>query len=260
MEHDRQNFLLFWAIFCPFIPLTTQKIKTLKNFYKMSGDITILHMRAINNNHMIYGSWDIEHDEQNFLSFWAIFCRFTSLPMQKIIILHMFTIDENHMMYGSWDMVHDRQNFLSFWAISCPVTPPPILYMCIIMYHKWQLYDVWFVRYGTQQTNFFLILDLFLPFYPSNNRLSFYTCVQYMKIIWLFLRYRAWQTEFFAIGHFLHFYTCNDLKNQNFEKMKTPGDIIILDRYTKNYDYMMYGFWEMVRDRWTHRQTDRRKK
>ena len=56
MEHDRQNFLLFWAIFCPFIPLTTQKIKTLKNFYKMSGDITILHMRAINNNHMIYGS------------------------------------------------------------------------------------------------------------------------------------------------------------------------------------------------------------
>ena len=56
MEHDRQNFLLFWAIFCPFIPLTTQKIKTLKKFYKMSGDITILHMRAINNNHMIYGS------------------------------------------------------------------------------------------------------------------------------------------------------------------------------------------------------------
>ena len=29
---------------------------------------------------------------------------------------------------------------------------------------------------------------------------------------------------------------------------KTPGDIIILHKCTKNYDQMMYGFWDMVRD------------
>ena len=29
MEHSRQNFLSFWAIFCPFTPLTTRKIKIL---------------------------------------------------------------------------------------------------------------------------------------------------------------------------------------------------------------------------------------
>ena len=30
MEHDGHNFLSFWTIFCPFTPLTTQKIKILK--------------------------------------------------------------------------------------------------------------------------------------------------------------------------------------------------------------------------------------
>ena len=35
MECDRQ-FLSFWAIFCPFAPLTTQKIKILE---KMPGDM-----------------------------------------------------------------------------------------------------------------------------------------------------------------------------------------------------------------------------
>ena len=31
-----------------------------------------------NHNHMMYGSWDTEWDRQNFLSFWAIFCPFTT--------------------------------------------------------------------------------------------------------------------------------------------------------------------------------------
>ena len=36
---------------------------------------------------MMYSSWDIEHDGQNFLSFWTIFCPFTPLTTQKIKIL-----------------------------------------------------------------------------------------------------------------------------------------------------------------------------
>ena len=52
------------------------------------------------------------------------------------------------------------------------------------------------------------------------------------------------------MGHFLLFYPTNSPKNQNFEKMKTiPGDIIILHMCNKNYDQMMYGSWDMVRDR-----------
>ena len=30
---------------------------------------------------------------------------------------------------------------------------------------------------------------------------------------------------------------------------KTPGDIIILHKYTKNYDHMLYCSWDVVRDR-----------
>ena len=29
--------------------------------------------------------------------------------------------------------------------------------------------DLWFLRYGAWQTEVFVILDSFLPFYPSNN-------------------------------------------------------------------------------------------
>ena len=62
---------------------------------------------------MIYGSRDMEHDRQNFLSFWTIFCPFypsnnpKNQNFEKIkktprhIILQMYTVNDNHMMYGS---------------------------------------------------------------------------------------------------------------------------------------------------------------
>ena len=45
---------------------------------KICGDIIILYMYTINENHMMYGSGDMEYGKQNFMSFWAIFCPFTS--------------------------------------------------------------------------------------------------------------------------------------------------------------------------------------
>ena len=61
------------------------------------------------------------------------------------------------------------------------------------------------------------------------------------------------------MGYFLHFYSSNSPKNQNFEKMKkTPGDIIILHTYTKNYDQMMHSSWDVVHAQWTDRQMHRR--
>ena len=81
------------------------------------GDIFILHLCITNDDHMMYGFWDIERDRYNLLSFWAIFCTLTPLTnvknqnfekIKKIpadtIILHMCIINENRMMYGSWDM------------------------------------------------------------------------------------------------------------------------------------------------------------
>ena len=37
------------------------------------------------------------------------------------------------------------------------------------MYHKWWSYEVWFLRYRAQQTEFFVISGYFLPFHPSYN-------------------------------------------------------------------------------------------
>ena len=45
-----------------------------------------------------------------------------------------------------------------------------MLSIILHVYHKWKSYDVWFLRYGVQQTGFFLILDHFLPFYPLTTQ------------------------------------------------------------------------------------------
>ena len=133
MERDRQIFLSFWAIFCTFTLLTTSKIKILKKWKKNSEDIIILHKCTINDNHMMYVSWDMERDRHNFLSFWAIFCPFTptnnlkNQNFEKIeknpedtIILQKCTKNHHHILC-SLDMARDECNlYISFWAISCP--------------------------------------------------------------------------------------------------------------------------------------------
>ena len=131
----RHNFLPFWTIFCTFIPLTTRKIKIFQKIMKPHGDIISLHICAINGNHMIYASWDIEHNRQNFLVILDPFLPFYKPNNPKnqsfekmenspggIIILNMCTINDNHMMYSSWDIERDRPNFLLFWTIICTFT------------------------------------------------------------------------------------------------------------------------------------------
>ena len=63
----------------------------MKKIKKAPGDIIILHRCTINDNHMMYGSWDMKHDEQNFSSFWTVFCPLLPPPFprtsQKIKIL-----------------------------------------------------------------------------------------------------------------------------------------------------------------------------
>ena len=73
------------AHFLPFSPLTTWKIKIL-TFKKTPGDIIILHICATNDNHMIYGSGDMERDRHNFFVIPDRFCPFTPLWTQKIKI------------------------------------------------------------------------------------------------------------------------------------------------------------------------------
>ena len=82
MEWYRQNFFSFWAFFCPFTPLMILKIKILKK-WKKCLEIWSFHtyMCTINED-MIYVSWNIRHNRQNFLSFRVIFGHFTPLTTQ----------------------------------------------------------------------------------------------------------------------------------------------------------------------------------
>ena len=52
MKCGRQISLSFWAIFCPFTPLTTQQVKILKIMKKAPGDNMILHIDI--KNHICY--------------------------------------------------------------------------------------------------------------------------------------------------------------------------------------------------------------
>ena len=79
------SFLSFRAIFCLLTLLTTQKIKILK---KKPADIIILHLCQMNDNQIIYVSWDIKLN-RIFSHFGPFFCPFTTTPptTQKIKIL-----------------------------------------------------------------------------------------------------------------------------------------------------------------------------
>ena len=126
------RFLSFWTIFCPFNSLRTQKIKILKTMKKHPGDIIILHMCIINENLMIYRSWDMEHDTyffvilDHFLPFYPTKSKFwkNERTPGDIIILQKRTKNHNHMFYCFCDIAHDRCNlYFSFWTIFALLPP-----------------------------------------------------------------------------------------------------------------------------------------
>ena len=79
--------------FLPFYPPNNPENQNFEKMKTRPGDFIILHMCTINNNHIMYGSWDTEPNGQNFLSFWIIFCPFTSVTTQKIKILKKWKKD-----------------------------------------------------------------------------------------------------------------------------------------------------------------------
>ena len=85
---------VMYRIFCHFgiffVLLPPPNNSKNQNFEKMKitpGDIIILHMCTINDNHMMFGSLYLDvRDGQKFLSFWTIFCPFTPVKTWKIKI------------------------------------------------------------------------------------------------------------------------------------------------------------------------------
>ena len=145
MEWDIQNFFVILGHFLPFNPPPppspspyNPENQNFKNPNEVSGDVIISHKCTINADHIMYGSWDIRHSGQSFLSFRVIFCLLTNLTTQKnqnfekrnkkpgyIIILHLCTTNDNHMMYGSCDIEQDIIfcHFGLFFALLPPNKP-----------------------------------------------------------------------------------------------------------------------------------------
>ena len=72
MEWETEFFVIlgpFFAFLLPPPPHPPNNSEN-QNFVKTKkapGDVTIFHMRTKNYNHMMYASWDMECDRNNFL-------------------------------------------------------------------------------------------------------------------------------------------------------------------------------------------------
>ena len=80
IERDRQVFLSSWTIFCPFTPLTIQKIKIFEK-WKKKQTLEILSFNASVPKIMI-----ICYTVPEIWLFWAIFFPFTPLTVWKMKI------------------------------------------------------------------------------------------------------------------------------------------------------------------------------
>ena len=131
---DRKNFLSFWAIFCPFTPLTAGKMKISKKTKKKKktpGNIITLQKCTKTHDHMLYCSWDVVCDGCNYISLtdrkikisrkWKntpeISSFYTSVP--KIMII-CYTVLEIWHMTDVIIAFHFRHFFCPFTSPSQP--------------------------------------------------------------------------------------------------------------------------------------------
>ena len=86
MECSGQKFFALLDCFLLFYPTSNPKNENFEKMKKLCGDIISLHRRNINDNHMMYGSWDMKHDRQNCFVILDHFLPFYPLTTQRIII------------------------------------------------------------------------------------------------------------------------------------------------------------------------------
>ena len=175
----------FMVILEPCYPRNDPKNQNFLKMKKMPGDIFLLRTCDINEDHMIYGYWNRRCDRQNFFCHLVHFLPFHPLTTWKIKTFEK--LKKNNWIYYHFTHVH----------------------------HTWQSYDVWFLRYGAWQTEVFVILGHFLPFYspPLTTQIFFekiqknvwrslYTSVPKFMIIWYTVP-EIWRvTDVVCIFHF----------------------------------------------------------
>ena len=173
---DRQDFRSFSVIFCTFTPLWFQKLKLWKTEKKCLQILSFTHGVQYMK---IYGSWNIRRNRQIFLLLWAIFVlstpwqpwksKFWKIKKKYLEIYYMCTVNENRMMlvpkiWSATDRIFCH--FGPFFALLHPYGPRKskflkhenntwtYYYHLTHVQHRWQTYDIWFLRHWAWRTEF----------------------------------------------------------------------------------------------------------
>ena len=128
IQNETLNFWVILGHFLPFYPPNDPENQNFEKMKKMPGDVVLLHLCNINEDYMIYEFWNKRHDR--------IFCHFGPF-------------------FARWSPWHLKTKILKNWKKDLEISITHML-------HKWQLNDVWFLRYGAWRTEFFVILDDYL--------------------------------------------------------------------------------------------------
>ena len=217
LQHNRV-FCHFGPFFALWPSQQPKKSKVWKN-EKKPGNMN-LQLCITNDDHKMYGSWDIEHDRKKKFFFWSHFLPFYPTNNSKnpnfekmikkpeiTIILHLCTTKDNCMMCGSWNIGHDS-DFGLFFALLPPQqlqkskfwknekTPRDIIISnrCAI-YENHIMFSPWDMEHDRQ--NIWSLWTIFCPLTSLttwkikilNKRkkpleISFYTSVAKIVIIW----------------------------------------------------------------------------
>ena len=135
--HAPDRIFSHFGLFFVLLPPNNAENQNFEKMKKTPGDIIISHKCTTNENHIIYDSWYMKCDRQNFLSFWATFYPFNPLATQKIKILK------------KWNKHLEVSSFYT--------SVPKIMIIC------YTVPEIWHDR------QLFFILGYFLPFYPCNS-------------------------------------------------------------------------------------------
>ena len=125
-QTEIDNYGLFFAILP--LPLKTRKIRILKKWKKIAGDIIILNMCTKSHNH-IWGSPPEIHSgtDRIFCHFRPFFALLPPLTTRKIKILKKckkhLEISSFYTCVPQTTIIWSATKFLSFWTIFCPFTP-----------------------------------------------------------------------------------------------------------------------------------------
>ena len=112
----RTEFFVILGHFLLFHPPNNPKNPNFEKMKETPGVITLLQMCIINEDRMMYGSWDIRRDGLSFLSFWVIFCTLIHLTIRKNSNFEKKAYRYYHstFVYHKWHQV-----IYASWGLEC---------------------------------------------------------------------------------------------------------------------------------------------